>query len=216
VIKEEDKCPQCRGNKVVQEKKILEVNIEKGMQHGQKIKFEGEADEAPDCIPGDVVLILQQKEHATFKRKGNDLFLEKEISLTEALCGFKFTIQHLDGRQLLVSSTEGEVVKPGHFKAIYDEGMVDWQRSYDKGKLFIHFSVKFPSAGDIADEDIATLEKVLGARPVPSVDMDTCEECTAHDVDMEVEMRQQRQKAEQQAYEDDEEGGAQRVQCAQQ
>jgi DnaJ family protein A protein 2 len=46
MIKESDKCPQCRGNKVIQEKKILEVNIEKGMQHGQKITFQGEADEA--------------------------------------------------------------------------------------------------------------------------------------------------------------------------
>lgn len=46
VIQEKDKCPQCRGNKVIQEKKILEVNIEKGMTHGQKITFQGEADEA--------------------------------------------------------------------------------------------------------------------------------------------------------------------------
>lgn len=216
-IKEADKCVQCRGNKVVQEKKILEVNIEKGMTHGQKIKFEGEADEAPDTIAGDVVLILQQKEHPTFKRKGNDLFIEKEISLTEALCGYKFTIQHLDGRQLLVSSNEGEIVKPGMFKAVYDEGMVDWQRSYDKGKLYVHFTIKFPSNGDIADDDIAALEKVLGARSVPSVDMDSCEEVTAHDIDMETEMRSQRQKAEQTAYDDDEGAdGPQRVQCAQQ
>jgi DnaJ-class molecular chaperone len=45
-ISEKDKCPQCRGNKVVQEKKILEVNVEKGMMHNQKIVFQGEADEA--------------------------------------------------------------------------------------------------------------------------------------------------------------------------
>jgi DnaJ family protein A protein 2 len=44
-LDDKDKCPQCRGNKVVQEKKILEVHIEKGMQHGQKITFQGEADQ---------------------------------------------------------------------------------------------------------------------------------------------------------------------------
>jgi DnaJ-class molecular chaperone len=32
--------------KVVQEKKVLEVHFEKGMQHNQKITFLGEADEA--------------------------------------------------------------------------------------------------------------------------------------------------------------------------
>jgi hypothetical protein len=38
--------PLCRGNKVTQEKMVLEVHVEKGMQHGQKIVFEGQADEA--------------------------------------------------------------------------------------------------------------------------------------------------------------------------
>jgi DnaJ family protein A protein 2 len=33
----------------VQEKKVLEVHVEKGMRHGQKITFAGEADEAVCC-----------------------------------------------------------------------------------------------------------------------------------------------------------------------
>ena len=45
-ISEKDRCPQCKGEKVVPEKKVLEVVVEKGMQHGQKITFPGEADEA--------------------------------------------------------------------------------------------------------------------------------------------------------------------------
>jgi len=217
VINEKDKCVQCRGNKVIQEKKILEVNIEKGMTHNQKITFQGEADESPDHAPGDVIMVIQLKEHPIFKRKGNDLFIEKQISLTEALCGYQFTVQHLDGRQLLVSSHEGEIVKPGAFKAIFDEGMCDWNRSYEKGKLFIQFNVVFPQPGDIADENIPLLEKVLGPRPTLSVEMESCEEVTAHDVDMDTEIKRQRQKA-QEAYDDDEDGagGPQRVQCAQQ
>lgn len=45
-ISDKDRCPQCKGDKVVPEKKVLEVVVEKGMQHGQKITFAGEADEA--------------------------------------------------------------------------------------------------------------------------------------------------------------------------
>lgn len=45
-INDKDRCPHCKGEKVVQEKKILEVVVEKGMQNGQKITFPGEADEA--------------------------------------------------------------------------------------------------------------------------------------------------------------------------
>ena len=45
-INDKDRCPQCKGEKVVQGKKVLEVIVEKGMQNGQKITFPGETDEA--------------------------------------------------------------------------------------------------------------------------------------------------------------------------
>lgn len=44
---------------------------------------------------------------------GPDLFFEKTLTLSEALCGYKFVVPHLDGRQLLVSANEGDIVKPG-------------------------------------------------------------------------------------------------------
>jgi DnaJ-class molecular chaperone len=46
MINDKDRCGQCKGEKVVQDKKVLEVHVEKGMQNGQKITFQGEADEA--------------------------------------------------------------------------------------------------------------------------------------------------------------------------
>ncbi|CAN6486617.1 unnamed protein product [Victoria cruziana] len=112
-INEKDRCPQCKGEKVVQDKKVLEVIVEKGMQNGQKITFAGEADEAPDTVTGDIVFVVQLKDHPRFKRKGDDLFVEHTLSLTEALCGFHFVLTHLDNRQLLIKSQPGEVVKPG-------------------------------------------------------------------------------------------------------
>ncbi|EPS59846.1 hypothetical protein M569_14958, partial [Genlisea aurea] len=44
-ISERDRCGQCKGKKVVAEKKVMEAHIEKGMQNGQKITFPGESDE---------------------------------------------------------------------------------------------------------------------------------------------------------------------------
>ncbi|KAK8504306.1 hypothetical protein V6N12_044840 [Hibiscus sabdariffa] len=38
-------------------------------------------------------------------------------------------MSHLDGRQLLIKSQPGEVVKPDQFKAINDEGMPIYQRA---------------------------------------------------------------------------------------
>lgn len=50
-ISDDDRCPQCKGEKVVPEKKVLEIIVEKGMQNGQKITFPGEADEAVCAYP---------------------------------------------------------------------------------------------------------------------------------------------------------------------
>ena len=217
VISEKDKCPQCHGQKVVQEKKVLEVHIDKGMVNNQKIVFQGEADEAPGTVPGDIVFVVQEKEHPTFKRKGPDLFLEKDITLVEALCGFQMTVTHLDKRQLVISTNEGDVVKPGSFKAVYDEGMPTYQQPFNKGKLFIHFNVKFPEPGDLSDDDMKALEKIFPARIPVEIDPDAAEECNMHDVDIEQEMRRNKSSG-RTAYEedDDDDMGGQRVQCAQQ
>jgi hypothetical protein len=47
-----------------------------------------------------------------FKRRGADLFVERKISLVEALCGFTLELEHLDGRKLHISTAPGEIVKP--------------------------------------------------------------------------------------------------------
>ena len=219
-ISEKDKCTQCKGEKVTQDKKMLEVHVEKGMQHGQKITFPGEADEAPDTVTGDIVFVLQLKEHAKFKRKGDDLFVEHTLNLTEALCGFQFVITHLDGRQLLIKSAPGEIVKPGQFKAINDEGMPMYQRPFMKGKLYIHFSVDFPESGALSVEQCQALESILPPRPssgMTDMELDECEETILQDVNMDEEMRRKQQQHSHEAYEEEEEGGSgPRVQCAQQ
>ncbi|KAL8265789.1 hypothetical protein R6Q59_003133 [Mikania micrantha] len=38
-----------------------------------------------DIVVGDIVFVLQQKEHTNFKRKGDDIFVNHTLSLTEAL-----------------------------------------------------------------------------------------------------------------------------------
>ena len=148
------------------------------------------------------------------RRAGSDLFYEKTLTLSEALCGFKFAIPHLDGRQLLVASNEGDVVKPGSFKAVYDEGMPTWQRPLDKGRLFIHFDVAFPEPGDLGDKEIAALADLLPPRPSLEVDIESCQEVSVSDIDMEQELRRQKERQMEEEDEDDPRGG--RVQCAQQ
>lgn len=103
--------------------KILEVFVDKGMMDGQKIPFVGEGDQAPGIEPGDIIIVIEQKEHARFKRKGDDLYTDVKINLLTALAGGQFTVEHLDGRHLLVNILPGEAIKPGDCKCISNEGM---------------------------------------------------------------------------------------------
>lgn len=218
-ISDKDRCGQCKGSKVVQDKKVLEVHVEKGMLHGQRIVFQGEADEAPDTITGDIVFVLQLKDHSKFKRKGDDLYVEHTLNLTEALCGFQFPLTHLDGRQLLIKSSPGEIVKPNQYKAINDEGMPQYQRPFMKGRLYIHFNVEFPESGVLTQEQCKQLESILPPRPagyMTDMEVDECEETTLHDVNIEDELRRKQQQQQQEAYEEDDEPQGHRVQCAQQ
>ncbi|KAK6142989.1 hypothetical protein DH2020_023337 [Rehmannia glutinosa] len=219
LISERDKCPQCKGKKVTQEKKVLEVHVEKGMPHNQKIVFSGEADEAPDTITADIVFVLQEKEHLKFKRKSDDLHVEYNLSLREALCGFQFVLTHLDGRRLLIKSNPGEVFKPDCYKAINDEGMPHYQRPFMKGQLIIHFNVDFPESGFLSPEKSRILATVLPVKSVKRLSdkvLARCEETTLVDVNIEEEMRQKELRRQREAYDEDDEPTVHQVACNQQ
>jgi len=164
-----DQCTQCNGKRVAPEKKTINLDIERGSPQHHKIILRGEADEAPGTIAGDVVVVLDQIKHELFQRDGDHLFMEKEISLYEALCGFSFTITHLDKRELLVNSTPGEIIKPGDLKVIEGEGMPHHKRPYEMGNLYIKFSVVFPADGTIAAGDQAALAKALKHKPAAAL-----------------------------------------------
>jgi DnaJ family protein A protein 2 len=116
IINPKDRCKTCDGNKIIKERKVLEVHIDKGMREGQTITFRGEADQAPNTIPGDVEIIIEEKPHPVFKRKEDDLIAEVEVDLVTALTGGAIPIEHFDSRALLIQVTPGEVIKPSAYE----------------------------------------------------------------------------------------------------
>uniref|UniRef100_S4R5S5 DnaJ heat shock protein family (Hsp40) member A1 n=1 Tax=Petromyzon marinus TaxID=7757 RepID=S4R5S5_PETMA len=121
---------------------LLAINSAKGMTDNQKISFYGEGDQEPGLDPGDVIIVLDQKEHDVFRRKGQDLLMEMEISLTEALCGFRRPIKTLDNRTIVITSHPGEVIKYDAIKCVLNEGMPFHRNPFEKGRLIIHFKVR--------------------------------------------------------------------------
>ncbi|CBQ73123.1 probable YDJ1-mitochondrial and ER import protein [Sporisorium reilianum SRZ2] len=217
IINPKDRCKECNGKKINQERKVLEVRIDKGMEDGQQITFKEEADQAPNTIPGDVVIVIDEKEHPRFKRRKNDLFINVEVDLLTALAGGKILIEHLDDHALSVEIPAGEVIKPGDVKVLRGQGMPSY-RHHELGDLYVNLSVAFPETIDI--DNIPLLEKALPPRnalPKTKKEVDV-EDVQMDDLD-EREARQARPNgagAHPGMDDDDEDGqGASNIQCAQ-
>ncbi|KAK4531299.1 hypothetical protein CCYA_CCYA07G2156 [Cyanidiococcus yangmingshanensis] len=218
-------CQTCKGERVIEDRAIIEVNVEKGMSHGQKIVLRGEADEEPGVEPGDVVVVLQQKPHSVFQRQGSTLIMEQPIKLVEALCGVCFSVRTLDDRTLVVRSRPGEVIDGTMpLKAIAGEGMPIYRRPTQHGVLIIKFKIEFPRYIDLKYRP--ALEEALGQRCVEpmldGVDDSEKEEVELIDFD-ESQLRAGMEEGPREVYDTDDDhgangipGGAQRVSCAQQ
>lgn len=207
IIREKDRCRQCMGKKVVRERKILDVHIDKGMKDGQKITFSGEGDQDPEIEPGDIVIVLDEKEHPVFKRNGLDLAMEMNVKLVEALCGFEKAVTTLDNRTLIVQSFIGDIIKPRDVKCVLNEGMPVLRDPYSKGRLIVQFNVEFPQKGEIAPATLQQIESLLPARE-PVEKTEDMEEVMLSDYDA--------NHSAQQAYgedSDDEGQGGPGVQC---
>lgn len=221
-IPSKDRCKKCEGSKTVSEKKILEVHIDKGMEDGHRVTFSGEGDMEPELEePGDIIVVLDEKEHESFKRmQRDDLLMQMELTLTESLCGFQKAITTLDKRNLVVTAIPGEVIKHGAVKCILGEGMPRYKSPFEKGKLIIQFLVKFPERIDPAI--VSHLEAVLPPRPQVAIPMEAenVEEVCLIDVDLS-QQKERRNHGHRAAYDSDEDGDDPRmghhgpgVQCA--
>lgn len=178
-LKPEDRCKGCNGEQVVKDKKIFEVNIDKGMKRGDAVTFTGEGDQVPGVrLSGDIIIVLDQKPHDVFQRKGSHLLVEKTISLSEALTGCKIVIKHLDGRSLVVSTPPGVVIDPDFLWSVNREGMpVAKTGGVERGNLIFKFKVKFPQS--LAEIESSKLRQILGVPEAPLIPNDH-EEATMH------------------------------------
>lgn len=202
---------------------MFEVMIDAGMKDGQKITFRGEAGYSdPTILPGDVIFIVEAKDHPSFKRVNIDLVIEKKITLVEALCGPQLAIKHLDGRVLLCGPPSGTTIQPDSWHCIEEEGMPIHGRPSMKGNLYVHFDVVFPDT--ITPEQRGLIISTFGPLPeAPHMaDDDEESECTftkVSDIQEELKSRAKFGKEHRAGYsssDSDDERGGQRVRCAQQ
>lgn len=168
VYKDKDKCKKCKGARVVEQKKVLELYIPPGSRERDTIILAGEADQVPDQEPGDIIFELVETPHPVFHRAGNDLTADIHISLSEALTGFnRVVVTHLDGRGISISvkQPQGRILRPDQVLKVSGEGM-PVKRSESRGDLFLVVKIDFPEDGWIQND--AVVQKLRDALPQPA------------------------------------------------
>ena len=202
------------------EREVLDVMLERGTKHGQRLVFAGKGDTQPGLLPSDIALVVQVKDHALFQRRGADLVMKKEISLLESLVGFRFVVEHLDGHRFVVCSKPGVPTPHEAVREIKGEGMPIFGHSHVHGCLYIQFAVKWPETLQLTQ----AMQKVLiGILSTPGAAPPVRPEVGVPDKELEevnLEARAGRERLAKEGYDSDEEqegaGGGRGVACAQQ
>lgn len=84
----------------------LSVQIPPGIPEGTRLTYAEHGDQSLTRIAGDVIFVVSSKPHKVYVRDKCDLHMDREISLKEALTGFKLKIATLDDRNVDVFVSE--------------------------------------------------------------------------------------------------------------
>ncbi|GAA5938209.1 hypothetical protein JCM3775_002917 [Rhodotorula graminis] len=153
-------CSTCKGHRIVETTSELNLHVDRGMPEGAEVVFEGEADESPDWVAGDVIVRVRSKKvKGGFARKESNLYWKEPISVAEALLGFKHRVKGLDGHDVVLSRTG--VTQPGFVDVIHGEGMPIYHLS-GHGDLYVEYQVVMPPS--LTSQQREALEQAFGYR----------------------------------------------------
>lgn len=149
-------CRECPQGQTVTEKIELTIDMQKGMRPGERISFEGVADEKPGMSAGDLHFVIMELPDENYHREGDQLYKTMEIPLVDALTGFSIELTHLDGHKFTVD-VDG-VTECDHVMRVPGKGMPRRNgRGY--GDLYLTFEVDFPDT--LTGDQKAAIRKIL-------------------------------------------------------
>lgn len=144
------------NNTKVFEKETIYVDIPPGIDNNEMIVLRDKGNVISENCKGDVKVNILVQNNTAFKRSGLDLILDKKITIKDALCGFTFNLDHINGKNYTLNNNKGSIVPP-EYKKIYP-GM-GLKRGEHTGNMIIHFHVEFPDK--LTDEQIDKLSEIL-------------------------------------------------------
>ena len=139
-----------------EETETIYMPIPPGVDNNEIIILRDKGNILTENNKGDIKVFIKILNDTEFVRNGLDLILNKTITLKDALCGFTFEMNFLDGRNFKLNNNVGNIITNNYNKVIPGLGM---KRDDHFGNLLINFNVTFPD--QLSTEQIEALRKIL-------------------------------------------------------
>lgn len=161
----EQPCPSCSGEGRSRQEKSLKATIPPGAATGNYLTLSGEGDVGPRGGPaGDVIVIVEEKEHDLFERHGNDVIYEMPITFSQAALGDEVEVPTLSGR---VSMKIPSGVQSGKILRLRGKGIPELNRPSYQGDQLVRILVWTPQV--LTREERELFEKLarISGKEVP-------------------------------------------------
>ena len=151
-------CRSCNGTGLVRKRETIKVKIPAGVEAGMQLTLQGEGHAAKNNgINGDLLVVIEEQEHANLKREGNNLYYTKVISVVDAMLGAEVNIPCLDGEYKIKvdpGTQSGEVVR------LRGRGLPSVNGYGGTGDLYVKIAVWIPKK--LEKDDKAAVEALRG------------------------------------------------------
>jgi molecular chaperone DnaJ len=146
-------CDKCKGKGVLRREEEVSIVIPAGIRDGEMIRMTGYGEAISKGTTGDLYIKINIAPHPVFKREGNDLVMNLNLKLSDALLGTKYPIQTLDG-EIEVTIPEG--VSINEILRVRGKGVPFAKNK--RGDLLIKLNIKLPSK--LSRQARATIEEL--------------------------------------------------------
>ena len=154
-----DPCKKCRGRGYYNRKKKVKIDIPAGIHDGDSLRVSGKGNSlGKGSINGDLFVTARVIPYPGFKRDGNDVLSNIEISFAQAALGCRLEVETLDGKEEIN-------IKPGtqpNEKIILKSRGIVELNGYRRGSHIINIDVKIPAR--LTKEEMILLKKYADGR----------------------------------------------------
>jgi molecular chaperone DnaJ len=138
----EKPCNVCHGEGRIKKEETINVEIPAGVDNNQVIKVKGKGEAGKrGGKQGDLYIRISIENHPLFKRKRDDIFLEANITFSQAVLGDKINIPTIDGKNIIMKIPQG--TESGTTMKVSGRGIPHF-KGIGRGDMFIRLNINTP------------------------------------------------------------------------